>query len=698
MSKQQIHAHTLDVLEYRSILEILSHYASSELGRQAVQALYPSTNRHWIQQRLAETTQLKMLLDQGERIPLAGLSDLNTLFAHFGKKQTLFEPEELLQIADTLATSARLKHFFYSLNPDQFEHLHTLGDHLEEYIDLVNEINRCIEGRQGVRNEASNKLGEVRARIGSLESELRKQFNRLVSNPSIRKAIENDNFMIRHGRPVVAIKAHYRMYLRGTVLDRSNSGATLYVEPDELVELSNELEDCLFEEKKEVDRILWELTHQVLAEQESILNTLKTLGFIDLTYAKARFSQDYRMSAPELNTYVQLRDARHPLLMQWTAQQNQCSVADLIKEVVPISPRLGRDFDLLLITGPNTGGKTVLLKTIGLCVLMAQSGMHITAGPGSQVTIYRQIFADIGDEQSIQQSLSTFSAHIRQIIHILNHAQSNTLVLLDELGAGTDPTEGAALATAILDTLIAKEIHTVATTHLGDLKAFAYTQARAENASVQFNVESLAPTYKLFIGTPGSSNALIIADKLGMDDTVISQAQALLAKNQDGSSELINQVQKTRELAERKRRKAQTLLDKAKSMRHQASERLTQINEKGKVLEDQANHELDHSLQQIKQLTEQFERVMCNAPKPWLEKVEAFSQEVSALAVSTPLAQRHQAFIESLKKGDTVYALPFKREGLVDRIRRKKEVVTLLVDGKQIELSFAQITKPTQNR
>jgi DNA mismatch repair protein MutS2 len=658
-------------------------------------ALYPSTQRPWIQQRLAETSQLKALLDQGDRIPLAGLCDLTTLFANFGKKQSLFEPEELIEICDTLAASGRLKHFFYELTLELYPHLHALGDHLHEFTDLVQEINRCIDGREGVRDEASSKLGEIRSRISSLNAALRKKFHHLVSNPQVRKAIENDNFMMRHGRPVVAIKAHYRMHLKGTVLDRSHTGATLYVEPDELIELSNDLESARFEERKEVDRILWELTHQVLSDQDDILATLKTLGLIDLAYAKARFSQDFAMSAPDINTYVQLRDARHPLLMQWTAKQRHGSVVEWMKDVVPISPRLGRDFDLLLITGPNTGGKTVLLKTVGLCVLMAQSGMHIPAGPGSQVAIYHQVFADIGDEQSIQQSLSTFSAHIKQIIHVLKHADKRTLVLLDELGAGTDPTEGAALATAILDALISQEAHTVATTHLGDLKTFAYSEARAENASVQFDVDSLEPTYKLFIGTPGSSNALIIADKLGMNRSVTSQAQALLAKNQDGSSDLINQVQKTRELAERKRRKAQTLLDKAKHMRVQAAERLSEINEQEKRLEHQANHEIDQTLQQVRDLMAQFERTMGNAPKTWHEKAQTLKEKLHALTASTPLAQRHQAFVDTLKKGDSVYAIPFKRVGLIDRIRRKREIVILLVDGKHIELGFHQIARPT---
>jgi DNA mismatch repair protein MutS2 len=311
------------------------------------------------------------------------------------------------------------------------------------------------------------------------------------------------------------------------------------------------------------------------------------------------------------------------------------------------------------------------------------------------VAVYDQVFADIGDEQSIQQSLSTFSAHVRQIIHILENASQRTLVLLDELGAGTDPTEGAALATAILEALISRAAHTVATTHLGDLKAFAFAQGRAENASVQFDVDSLKPTYKLFIGTPGSSNALIIAQKLGMDRTVISEAKALLARNQDGSSDLINQVQKTRELAERKRRKAQTLLDRAKSMRVQAAERLSEVTDQGKLLEHQANHEIDQTMQQVRDLMEQFQRTMDNAPKPWSEKAQDLRKKLHTLTASTPLARRHQAFVNGLKKGDSVYAIPFKRIGLVDRIRRKHEIVILLVEGKHIELGFHQIAKPT---
>ena len=328
-----------------------------------------------------------------------------------------------------------------------------------------------------MRDDASDKLKEIRRRIGQLSEVIHQKFMSIIASPGLRKAIENENFLMRHGRPVVAVKAQYRNFVRGTVLDRSNTGATLFIEPDELVELSNDLEDAVFEEKKEVGRILWVLTKMILDQQEAILDSVKMLALIDLTYAKARFSIAYRMSPADLDAgaSLTLREAHHPLLLQLAARQKNCQVTQLTDEVVPIDVRLGDDFDLLLITGPNTGGKTVVLKTIGLLTAMAQSGMHIPARAGSRVPLYRQVFADIGDEQSIQQSLSTFSAHMSQVVKILERTNDGTLVLLDELGAGTDPIEGAVLATAILEKLMQQGGKVVATTHLGQLKSFAYS-------------------------------------------------------------------------------------------------------------------------------------------------------------------------------------------------------------------------------
>jgi len=700
MAGKRIDEHTLKVLEFEEVLHLLASYAASDLGRDAARALYPSVDLRWAEARIAETTELAKVLDRGERVPMAGLRDIRPMLKEFGKKQTVLEPAQLLEVADTLAASGRLRVFLTNLEPAESRRLCALGEKLGDFQPIVDEIGRCIGGDKRVRDNASEKLKDIRRHLGQLSESIHHRFMRIVSAPSLRRAIENDKFLMRHGRPVVAVRANYRNAIRGTVLDRSNTGATLYVEPDELVELSNDLEDALFEEKKEINRILWELTKRVLDEQEPILDSVKMLALIDLTFAKARFSIAYNMNPPDLdaNASLQLREARHPLLLHLVSRQKGCEVAQLTNEVVPIDVRLGEDFDLLLITGPNTGGKTVVLKTIGLLAAMVQSGMHIPARAGSRVSVFKQIYADIGDEQSIQQSLSTFSAHMRQVVNILGRTNNGTLVLLDELGAGTDPIEGAVLATAILDKLLHQGGRVVATTHLGQLKSYAYTTPRTQNASVQFDTETLQPTFRLMIGTPGSSNALVIAKRLGMPKDVIGQASALLATESDGSSELINQIQATREDAERKRSEAQVLLDDANAVRSEAAENLQRVREEGRRLQQQADREIDDSMQAVRQVIEEFAAEMQNAPSTWSRKGQGLVQKVAELAAGTPLAQRHSDFIAALRRGDSVYVVPFKREGIVERVRKSRGTVVVFVDSKQVEVPFREVAKPDATR
>ncbi len=696
MAGKRIDEHTLEVLEFEEIRRTLASYAASDLGKDAARGLYPSVDLRWAAARMAETTELTKVLDRGERVPMAGLRDIRPLLKEFGKKQTVFEPAELLEIADTLAASGRLRLFLTNLEPAESTHLRAMGEKLGDFEPTVEEVRRCIGGDKRVRDEASEKLRDIRRRIAQVSENLHQRFMNLVASPAVRKAIENDNYMMRHGRPVIAVKSTHRHVVRGTVLDRSNTGATLYVEPDELVELSNELEDAVFEEKKEVDRILWVLTKMVLDQQDAILDSVKMLALVDLTYAKARFSIAYSMSPPDLapGASLQLRDARHPLLLQLISRQKGCSISQLTNEVVPIDVRLGDDFDLLLITGPNTGGKTVVLKTIGLLIAMAQSGLHIPARAGSRVSVFRQIFADIGDEQSIQQSLSTFSAHMRQVVKILERTHSGTLVLLDELGAGTDPIEGAVLATSILDKLMQQGGKVVATTHLGQLKSFAYSQPRAQNASVQFDTETLQPTYRLMIGTPGSSNAIVIAKRLGMPKEVIGQATALLATESDGTSELINQIQATREDAEQKRSEAQSILDEADAAKVEAAERLQRIEEEGRQLRRQVDREIDDSMQTIRRVVDEFAAGMHNAPAAWSEKAKTLAEKVTALASRTAMAQRHAEFIAGLRRGDSVFVVPFRREGMVERIRKSRGTIVVLVDSKEVEIPFREVVKP----
>jgi len=698
MAGRRIDEHTLKVLEFEDVKNTLASFAASDLGRDVARGLYPSVDLRWAKARLAETTELGAVLERGERVPMAGLRDIRPMLKEFGRKQTVLEPAQLLEVSDTLAAGGRLRLFLTNLEPVQSSHLCAMGEKLGDYQPIVDEVTRCIGGDKRVRDDASDKLKEIRRQIAQLSERIHHRFLSIVSSPSLRRAVENDNFLLRHGRPVVALKANYRNALRGTVLDRSNTGATLYVEPDELVELSNEMEDAVFEEKKEIGRILWLLTKMVLDQQESILDTVRMLALIDLTYAKARFGIAYGMHPPDLipGTLLHLRDARHPLLLQLMSRQKGCEVRELTTEVVPIDVRLGDDFDLLLITGPNTGGKTVVLKTIGLLTVMAQSGMHIPALAGSQVSAFRQIYADIGDEQSIQQSLSTFSAHMRQVVKILNETSDGTLVLLDELGAGTDPIEGAVLANAVLDKLIEKGAKVVVTTHLGQLKSYAYSTPRAQNASVQFDSETLEPAFRLMIGTPGSSNALVIAKRLGMPKAVVSKASSLLEKESDGTSELINQIQATREDSERKRVEAQSLLDEAKAVRSDAAERLQRVGEEGRRLKEQADQEIDDSMRSVRRVIEEFAAEMRNAPSLWQQKARELAGKVAELAAGTPLAMRHSDFIDALHRGDSVHVIPFRREGIVERVRKKRGTIVVFVDSKQVEVPFAEISKPRQ--
>jgi DNA mismatch repair protein MutS2 len=696
MAGKRIDEHTLKVLEFEEVKNLLASYAASDLGKTAARGVYPSVDFRWAAARVAETTELTKVLDRGERVPMAGLRDIRPILKEFGKKQTVFEPADLLEIADTLAASGRLRLFLTNLEPAESAHLQAMGEKLGDFEPAVEEIRRCIGGDKRVRDDASEKLREIRRRIAQVSENIHQRFMNIVASPALRKAIENDNFLMRHGRPVIAVKSNYRHAIRGTVLDRSNTGATLYVEPDELVELSNELEDAVFEERKEVGRILWLLTRMVLDQEEAILDSVKMLALVDLTYAKARFGIAYGMSPPDLaaGASLHLRQARHPLLLHLASRQKGCAVTQLTDEVVPIDVRLGDDFDLLLITGPNTGGKTVVLKTVGLLTTMAQSGMHIPARAGSRVSVFRQIYADIGDEQSIQQSLSTFSAHMRQVVKILERTNSGTLVLLDELGAGTDPIEGAVLATAILDKLMQQGGKVVATTHLGQLKSFAYSTPRAQNGSVQFDTETLQPTYRLMIGTPGSSNAIVIAEHLGMSKEVISQATAMLATESDGTSELINQIQATREDAEHKRSEAQSMLDEADAVRSEAAERLRRAEEEGRRLRRQADREIDDSMQAVRKVVEEFAGEMQNAPSAWSQKAKRLAEQVTELASGTALAQRHADFIAALRRGDSVYVVPFRRQGIVERVRKNRGTIVVLVDSKEVEVPFREVLKP----
>ncbi|MBN1436775.1 MAG: hypothetical protein JW936_06850 [Sedimentisphaerales bacterium] len=697
MKPRRIHEHTLRVLEFSAIRQILSRYAASELGQNAALQLHPSLDPHWITQRIAETTQMRNLLQQQTRLPISGLRDITTILGKCDAGTTL-EPAQLLEIASTLETANNLREFLTAITA--YPALNKLAQQLQDFTPIVSEINRCVENEQRLADHASEKLHNLRQTIEKLEEQIRRQLKRILSDPNLQDAIENENILIRNNRPVIAVKKNYRAWMPGLVIDRSAGGATLYVEPQALVQVSNELEEALYEQSQEVSRILWELTRLVTQERQAIRSTVQALGHIDLTYAKARFSIAQNHNPPTLSQHnrVVMHDARHPLLLEFAfqkqKQQEKTQPHDPFNAVVPISLTLGQDYDLLLLTGPNTGGKTVTLKTLGIAALMHQSGMHIAAAPNAELPLFQRIYADIGDEQSIEQSLSTFSAHMAQIVELLQGAHHDSLVLLDELGAGTDPTEGAALATAILSQLLKKRAKIIATTHLGNLKRFAFAQDRASNASVDFNPQTLQPTYRLRIGEPGTSNALAIAKRLNMPPDVIKHAKSLLGTDVVAEGEIMQQAQAIRTVAQKEQQIAQDLRRQAQQIRDNAQKELQRINQERRSIQAEADAQIDRAYEQVRHQTRQLLHRMNNAPQTWLQQVEQFAQTIENLTSSTTLAQRRANVVAHARPGDYVFVRRLQRTAMVVSIHKKQKTMTVSIDNKHIDVPFEQISEP----
>lgn len=733
MAKNRIKDHTLKVLEFAAVLETLGGFALSELGREAALKLTPSLDARWIRLRQAETTEMRRLLETGRRVPMGGIRDIRKLMERCAGGFIL-ECAELLAVASTLEASDHLREFFDKLEVPAAA-LRQMAQRLGNYEQLAGAINRCVENEERLRDAASPKLAELRREIAILEEHVRSRFKHILQSTQLREAIENDNLLFRQGRPVIAVKLNYRSWIRGKILDRSKSGMTVYVEPAELAESSSELEEMVYEEQKEVGRILWELTHAVFGRREEILQTVETLGRLDMTYAKARMSLFHRQNACEITEdgVMRLRGARHPLLVEMAAGKiigpvetpgprepgydyepgdsedtagekspvelearpvRPRAFGDGVAAVTPIDVELGGRFDLLLLTGPNTGGKTVTLKTIGLAALMGQSGMHINAEEGSSLAICRQVFADIGDEQSLQQSLSTFSAHMKQMVGILQGADKHSLVLLDEIGAGTDPAEGAALGAAILETLLAQGAKIAATTHLGALKQFAYNCDRAENGSVEFDPETFAPTYRLRIGEPGTSNALAITKRLGMPKAVVKRARTLLGEDAAQEVDLLRKAQSFRRAAQQEKEQTAMLHQEAQRIKVQAEEMREAAKAERGEIRGEADAYVDETLQQVRLAVRHFMRQMGEAPGPWRQTAVALWGEVEKIAARTTVGKRRTEFIKGLRTGDYVYLTKFGRQAMVLRIQRKKETLTVTMDGRELEVHYEQVAVP----
>jgi len=541
-------AHTLELLEFDKVRDVLAGFTASTLGRDLARVVEPSTKLDVIRTELALVSEMVLALDLEQAPPLGGLHDVRLVIrrAAIG---TMLSAEQLLEVGETLSCTGAIYRYRGRLD----ERLGGLIELLAGIDDLgvvAKTISGCIDGRGHVLDLASRELSQVRQLLYELDEQVKSEVKRLLRDPELRKALSYPNATMNGDHYVLPVAVNYRHKVPGVVHRVSNTGETVFVEPASIANLSAKRVSLKADEDREVKRILRRLSGEVGRVARPLAYAIDIIARLDLITAKAHHSREFNMAAPEVNTEgrLWLRHARHPILEHLFQNSGEATK----KQVVPIDIRLGIGFNLLVITGPNTGGKTVTLKTTGLLALMAQSGMHIPAASGSTVPIFHHILADIGDEQSLEQSLSTFSSHISRIAKILSTANTDSLVLLDELGSGTDPTEGAALGRAILDELDLLGCRAIVTTHLGDLKTYAFNNECAENGAVEFDIETLRPTYRLHIGQFGMSNALQIARRLKLPKELIRRAHKYL-KRRKGKGPELARLQELRQEAEKAR-------------------------------------------------------------------------------------------------------------------------------------------------
>ena len=581
----------LKTLEYHKIIEKLTEYAASEPGKRLCRELEPSSDFEEIVQAQAETADAVARVRQKGSVSFAGISDIGGSLKRLEIGSSL-SIHELLAVSSLLTCAARAKNYGRrqeSELPD--DSLDEMFRSLEPLTNVNNEITRCIISEEEVADDASPGLRHVRRQMKITGDRVHTQLNAILN--SSRTMLQDPVITMRDGRYCLPVKAEYKSSFQGMVHDQSATGSTLFIEPMAIIKLNNELRELEIREQKEIEMVLAALSMELVPYVETILINLKLLTKLDFIFARAALARHYNCSMPKLNKngYIHIKDGRHPLLDP--------------KKVVPINVYLGKDFDLLIVTGPNTGGKTVSLKTVGLFTLMGQSGLQIPAFDGSELAVFDEVFADIGDEQSIEQSLSTFSAHMTNIVRILEKADSHSLCLFDELGAGTDPTEGAALAIAVLSFLHNMKCRTMATTHYSELKVYALTTPGVENACCEFDVETLRPTYRLLIGIPGKSNAFAISQKLGLPDFIIQDAKSRLEEGDEAFEDLLASLEESRVTIEKEREEIASYKSEISRLKSRLEQKEERFDERKDKLIRNANEEAQRILREAKETADQ---------------------------------------------------------------------------------------------
>jgi len=656
---------SIRVLELDKVKDCLAGLVTSPLGGDLAAALFPSGDRTQIERWLQETTEAKEVLRRGD-LSLHGIADMRITVRRC-LLGAVASPQELYHLAQVLGVARRTHRFFLERQGD----FPLLAEHAGAIVlqkPLEDQILTCVNESGEILDRASEKLRRLRSDIRSAQAEIRAKLEGMLRSSVMQKYLQESLVTMRGDRYVLPIKVEHRGQVPGIVHDQSASGATVYIEPMAVVVISNRLRQLSAEEEHEVERLLRELSAAVGAQADAVQNNQRILGLIDFALAKGRLSSEWHCVGPELSLRQELDflQARHPLIPR--------------EEVRPIDVRLGQDFSVMLITGPNTGGKTVTLKTIGLLSLMVQCGLHIPVAYGSRAAVFGTIFADIGDEQSIEQSLSTFSSHMSNIRLIVDQADSSSLVLLDELGAGTDPTEGAALAMAIVDEFFDRGARVVATTHYSELKAYAHTKTGVQNASMEFDVDSLRPTFKLTIGLPGKSNAFEISERLGLDLNVILRARGYLSGEVLRVEDLIRSLEKNRRETEEARTEAYSKRSQALSLEKQVQEKAERLKAReqeiirraesdAKVIINRAKHEMDALMVQLRQAQEaktaqEMSNAMENVRHGWRDLAKDLEKDLDRAP-----AQPSDEVGQDVSVGEEVMVTHLKQKGRVVEVK-----------------------------
>lgn len=657
-------AKTLKTLEYNKILDLLVQQASSSMAKEELRCLRPMTSFAEIKDALAETTQAQTVILKKGSAPLGQIYDISAAMT-FARKGGVLTMGQLLQILYNLKIAANVTTFLKSDLPP-LPAIDAIREVIVTCPRLAENIDRCIISEDEMADNASPALKDIRRSITRQNDAIRNRLNSIINSSDNRTYLQDAIVTVRDGRYVIPVKAEHRGRFQGIIHDQSATGATLFIEPQVIVNMNNELREMELKEKAEVERILAELSSAAAEHFHDITNNQKLLTALDIIFAKGKLSMVMGGEEPEVSEKgaLVLKDARHPLIDK--------------KKVVPINIKLGDDYETLVVTGPNTGGKTVTLKTTGLLVLMAQSGLHIPAAGTSTLPVFDHVLADIGDEQSIEQSLSTFSSHMRNIVSILEEMKGNSLILLDELGAGTDPTEGAALAISILENLKARGAYTIATTHYNELKKYALSTKGVENGSMEFNVDTLSPTYRLMIGIPGKSNAFEISRKLGLPEHLIQRASRLLERGDIEFEDVISAIEEDKKKAEAERDEAVLLNISMKKQKEELDRRQALLEEKEKKIIHQAKEEARNILKEARETANDVNRELRA-----LNKIESLGERNRRFDKNRKrLKDAEDKFAEKMIK--RVNQSPVKADQL--KIGDKVRVVTLDQPGEILSL------------